>query len=560
MAVNGYDPEQVVAAEQPHLQAGAPLMRRASHRLGVHAAQLLQDHTGMVYGRRAVLLVGSGSNGGDALFAGAYLRSRGVSVTAVLLGSRAHAEGLAALRAAHGRVLDPQGILGTQPPSGSGSSETEMDLALSTALEADLVVDGLLGTWASGALRQPASACVQALADGRAAQGRTEPGRKPLVLACDLPSGLDPRTGQVHGPVLPADRTVAFIGATSGVLAGPAEVVGEVCVEGLGIEQSLAAPDLIRLEDGDFASTWLVPGLADHKYTRGVLGTVVGSDQYPGAGLMAVRAAVNAGAGMVRFLGGESLAQAMALAVPEAVRSPAVGEGRVQAWAIGSGASGPWAEQQMQAALDSGQPVVADAAAIRLVAGRVAESGPVAEHVLMTPHAGELAEALEWVIRLDPQAAQQLRASALDAGLAPEQFPDSGHPSRDQIEEAPLVWATAGQAVLGGTLLLKGSITVVIGGSPEQQVRYVHQGSSPWLATAGSGDTLSGILGAAVAGTAAAQEEQEGAPVPGLWARTAATALLLQRRASALQPGPVPPTVAASRLPQALGQLLESGA
>ncbi|HEY8728843.1 MAG TPA: NAD(P)H-hydrate epimerase, partial [Acidothermaceae bacterium] len=113
------------------------LMERAAAGLGATCAGLLDR----IYGAQVALLVGSGDNGGDALFAGALLARRGAVVTAVLLGSRAHAGGLAALRAAGGRVGDTT--------------------ALATA---DLVLDGIVGIGASGGLRPEAMAAVGAIA------------------------------------------------------------------------------------------------------------------------------------------------------------------------------------------------------------------------------------------------------------------------------------------------------------------------------------------------------------------------------------------------------------
>src|SRR5450631_905994 len=127
-----------VRAAETALMAGLPagtLMERASFGLAATCAQLLDR----VYGARVVLLVGSGDNGGDALFAGALLARRGAVVDAVLLGSTTHAGGLAALREAGGRVAGA-------------------DLALSGA---DLVIDGIVGIGGKGGLRDDAVAAVQ---------------------------------------------------------------------------------------------------------------------------------------------------------------------------------------------------------------------------------------------------------------------------------------------------------------------------------------------------------------------------------------------------------------
>src|SRR3954453_6660470 len=155
-----YTADEVRAAEEP-LLSGTPegtLMQRAATGLATVCARLLDR----VYGRRVALLVGSGNNGGDALFAGAALAGRGARVTAVLLDpDKAHPAGLAALRRAGGRVV------------AAGSGDDGLD-------RADLVLDGIVGIGGPWGLSPPADALV-----GRAATG---PG---LMVAVDVPSGID---------------------------------------------------------------------------------------------------------------------------------------------------------------------------------------------------------------------------------------------------------------------------------------------------------------------------------------------------------------------------------
>ena len=535
MVLKAYTAEQIRRAERPHLEAGAPLMALAARGLAAATARLLEERAGGVAGARVALLVGAGNNGGDALYAGAGLSSRGAEVTAVLTADRHHEEGLAALRGAGGAVLS----------LGDDGARACRDAALGSAL----IVDGILGTGGSGGLREPAAVLVRDLLADRDEAGAP----RPAVIACDVPSGLDATTGRLVEPVLPADLTVTFAAPTTGLAApAAASAVGELDVVPIGIEEDLPAPGVLVLEDADLPAVWPAPGEGDHKYTRGVLGTVAGSDAYPGAGLMCVRAAVNSGAGMVRYVGGDALAGLMALQCPEAVRSEHVGADRVQAWAVGSGAAGPGAEHEVRAALDSGLPVVADAEAIRILAGAAGEGERARASVIMTPHAGELASALEWAVRLSGSAGETLRSAALEAGIAEEDLPEDGFPDRAGIEAAPLPWARAAREVLGGTLLLKGGTTVVAGPG----VVYAHTGGSPWLATAGSGDTLTGMLGAAAACHGARVENGAAPEDDAAWAGVAAGALLLQRAVSRAEPGPLPPSMAAGRIPGALGRLL----
>ena len=163
-------------------------MQRAAAGLAAVCADLLDP----VYGSRVVVLAGSGDNGGDALYAGARLARRGAVVTALTTGSRVHEGGAAELRAAGGRLVPA---------------------AADLVGRADLVIDGMLGIGGRGGLREPAAALAAAAAAG--------PG---VVVAVDLPSGVDADTGEVAGAAVRADVTVTF-----GTLeAGPADRPGRV--------------------------------------------------------------------------------------------------------------------------------------------------------------------------------------------------------------------------------------------------------------------------------------------------------------------------------------------
>jgi hydroxyethylthiazole kinase-like uncharacterized protein yjeF len=346
--------EEVRAAEQAlmaRLPPGA-LMQRAAAGL----AHAVLDLLGHAYGARVLLLVGSGDNGGDALFAGARLARRGVSVRALLLvPERAHRAGLAALRSAGGRVVDA--VDGWRP---------------------DVVVDGIVGIGGSGGLREAAAEVVEALAG------------VPFV-AVDTPSGIEVDTGEVTGPHVEAAATVTFGTHKVGHLVDPAaRACGAVHLVDIGLE--LPAPAVLAVQAADVAALVPRPAPDAQKYARGVVGVRAGSEQYPGAGVLCV-AGANAGlAGMVRYQGGA--ADLVRAEHPEVV----VGPGRVQAWVIGSG-GGADAEQALGDALRDGVPVVVDADGLPHL------SGPLDVPALLTPHAGELARMLG-VERADVEARQ----------------------------------------------------------------------------------------------------------------------------------------------------------
>ena len=219
MPVRGYSAAQVRAAEAPLLAAGEPLMRRAAAALARGIRRELEA-AGAAAGP-VVLLVGSGDNGGDALFAGAELGDEGVAVLAIPTSERLHQGGADAARAAGVRFVD--------------HSDTR---AVSAAIEsAAVVVDGILGTGTSAApaLRGVARELVAAAIPVVSRRGIR-------VIAVDLPSGIHPDDGTVPDPtVLPATVTVTFGAAKAGLLHEPgARYAGRLEVVDLGLGPHLA--------------------------------------------------------------------------------------------------------------------------------------------------------------------------------------------------------------------------------------------------------------------------------------------------------------------------------
>src|SRR5690606_13842304 len=178
-AVEGWTVAQVLAAEEPLLAAGVPLMQRAATALALEVTKVLRERRGRVGGSAVLLLVGGGNNGGDTLHAGAVLARRGATVLAVLTTPRPHAEGLAALLAAGGRAAslvdeDASGAIdaggagehGTDPePAWSAKVAIPLEHAVDVAARSDVVLDGLLGLGGRGAPRGPAGRLVVRLGD-----------------------------------------------------------------------------------------------------------------------------------------------------------------------------------------------------------------------------------------------------------------------------------------------------------------------------------------------------------------------------------------------------------
>jgi hydroxyethylthiazole kinase-like uncharacterized protein yjeF len=304
-AYRGCDVKAAVARE---LRRGPQdrLLRKAAAGLGVVCARELRERFGSVYGRRVALLVGSGNNGADALLAGVRLRRRGVRIDALLTSEHAYEPGLRELAAARGTII----------------SVDRRDAALRALARADLVLDGIVGESGVGGLHGAPADLVAAIAS-------TTP-----VIAVDLPSGVEPDTGEIHGPHVQADLTVTFGAWKPALLLPPGcYAAGRSEYVDVGLPSIDAKPVARRLTLSDIAARWPIPQRTAHKYTRGVLGVVAGSDTYPGAAVLACMGAMLAGAGIVRYIGPEVATVQVLTEVPEAVP----GIGQVQAWLLGSG-------------------------------------------------------------------------------------------------------------------------------------------------------------------------------------------------------------------------------
>jgi hydroxyethylthiazole kinase-like uncharacterized protein yjeF len=349
-----YSADAIRDAEAP-LLASLPdgaLMRRAAYGLAVAIVGELTARTGGVAGRRVCAVVGSGDNGGDALWATTFLRRRGAAADAVLLKpEHTHRKALAAFRNAGGRIVD------------------------SVATTTDLVVDGVVGISGSGPLR-PDAAEVFAAADDAAIP----------VVAVDIPSGIDVATGAITGPAVHAALTVTFGGLK------PVHALadcGRVKLIDIGLD--LPSTDVRGFEAADVAARWPVPGPHDDKYTQGVTGVLAGSSTYPGAAVLCTGAAVAATSGMVRYSGS---AHSEVLAHwPEVIASPTpAAAGRVQAWVVGPGlGTDQTGAAALWFALETDLPVLVDADGLTILAAHPHMLASRRAPTVLTPHAGEFA-------------------------------------------------------------------------------------------------------------------------------------------------------------------------
>ncbi len=224
--MQGYSAQQVRDAEKPLLARGVPLMARAARALATTIWQLLSDDN--AESGPVLVLAGPGNNGGDALFAAAELASKGVDVAIAPVAKTIHGAGLNAALSAGARLI----------ASTVDDAEAVAEAVTNEAAEVRVVVDGILGTGSAGnpALRGNARATVRALIAQRQAQ------HQPFqVVAVDVPSGLDPDSGEAPDQVvLPATVTVTFGVCKAGLLRtdGP-RLAGRVEVIDIGLTPQL---------------------------------------------------------------------------------------------------------------------------------------------------------------------------------------------------------------------------------------------------------------------------------------------------------------------------------
>ncbi len=431
--------------------AGIVLMERA----GVAAASELMARypgTGAV-----TVLCGAGNNGGDGFVVARHLHAAGVDAEVFLTGAATRLTGDARTNFEIARRL------------GVPVHERVAPARLRRAVRrADVVVDALLGTGFSGKPRPGAAALIEAVAG--ASQGP--------VVALDVPSGVDSSTGAVEGAAVDADLTVTFHAPKIGLVVSPGSLhVGSVAVADIGIPPQVAGESAVGLASPDLLRDVPAKTASDSKYTVGSVLVVGGAPGFAGAPAMTAHAALRAGAGIVWVAAPQEVVAAVAGHRPEVIVRP-LPDGlelleRADALAVGPGMGRePEAmELARRLAVEHHGPVVVDADALFAFAGSLGSLARRRLPAVLTPHEGEMARLLgcesEWV-----------RANRLEA-------------VRRAAAEARAV------------VLLKGADTLVA--EPGGSVAVVLVGT-PGLATAGSGDVLTGAIAALLAKRMAPQQ------------------------------------------------------
>ena len=498
-----YTAEEMSRADAGAQDLGLPggvLMERA----GAQMARLALERFSP---RRALVVSGGGNNGGDGFVIARELHRSGVEVA--VLATKSEYEGdphtnQEALRNLNARFIDQE----------------DLDAELG---EADLVVDALLGTGFSGEVREKEAGIIEQMNSAR-----------PPVLAVDVPSGVDGATGEVQGVAVIADLTVCAHAVKVGCVISPGrEHAGEVVAVDIGIPpEADVDPSLVWTDAASLRGK--IPRTTEpaHKYSAGALLVVAGSRGMTGAPVMVVHGAQRTGCGIVFLATSEGAAPGVDLALTEAL---VYGVAEDEEGYMGSGALEEILEHAERASAlvmgpgtgtgDEGRrlvedilrevevPVLLDADAITNLAGTdvlARRNNPT----VITPHAGELG-------RLLGSGAKEVSARRLDAARAAARENDC-------------------------CVLLKGSDTLVV----EGEKVAVNSTGNVALATAGTGDVLSGVIGALLSRGMEAYE----AARAGAWAHGRAAELWLEETG-----WPAESLVATDLLdclPEAVGELL----
>lgn len=475
-------------------------------RAGTHAANLIVSALGLPPTAHAIVVAGPGDNGGDARIAARCLDAWGWSVELLETRGDPRSDLLERGRLIPERVADLT------------------DALLSARLAgADVVVDGMLGTGATGELRGEVLRVAQAL------EGLRERAR-PCVVALDIPTGVDADRGTAVPHAIRADATVGFGWPKLGTLLHPGRAhAGRLLAVEIGFP-ALTQPDAPAVTWSAINGAWAAARLPvrhpdTHKNAAGAVLVVAGTEGMAGAAILTGRAALRAGAGYVRVASVASNREAIQAALPEAVWVERSDEDALTAALAASTAVvvGPGmgtdasAAAALEIVLTASVPAVVDADALTVLAS--GSAGAPGSGAVLTPHPGEAAR----LLGTDTAAVQADRLQALE-DLAAHFGPDV-------------------------TLLLKGAPSLIAG----VHRRLDPTGSSD-LATAGMGDVLAGTIGSLIAQGVASED----AAALGLWLTSAAA-----RHAghgSGLQSADVPEHLPAARAETRAGRGARTGA
>ncbi|MDE2746437.1 MAG: NAD(P)H-hydrate dehydratase [Chloroflexota bacterium] len=464
----------LTSAEMRELEARAEAAGVSTETLmenaGLAVAQEIWMQLGSLEDRRIAVLVGPGNNGGDGLVAARHLFEWGAQVRVYALKERSDGQWQ--------RTLE-MGV-----PCGTVAEDENFEALEALLSGAEAIVDALLGTGSSRPIDGDLAGIMERLA---AIRSRTV---KPKLVAVDLPSGLDADSGRLDPLTVAADETVTFHAPKVGLYMQPgAGAAGSVQQVEIGIPAGLDEDLQTEVLERRAAKALLPERPADgHKGTFGRVLVIAGSARYPGAAVLAARGAYRAGAGLVTIATPQSIASHLVAAVPEAtlLPLPEYDEGVI---------SGVAAWEAVRDELPG-----VDAVVIGCGFGRHDQSGKFVREFLISPEVGSVKGV---VVDADGLNLLSEDMSGLPSAVAPVVL--TPHPGEmgtltgmtaDDVQRQRLTLSRDCAAEWNCHVVLKGANTVVA--TPDNRAR-VSEVAQPALATAGTGDVLSGAIGALIA-------------------------------------------------------------
>lgn len=424
---------------------------------GKGLARVVQDVAAQMGRRNAAvrLLAGPGNNGGDAFVAAMSLHEAGLLPEVWLVGPREKLRGSAKY---YFDELQKSGV-----PWREMVGEKAWQQAAGLTLTPPIHVDALLGTGARGELLGDIRRAVEYL---REKQTRS------IIVAADVPTGMNPDTGEAGPSCVTADFTVSMCMPKIGLAAPEARAIaGSLSLVPVGLpgkfveEMPDARPDLQLITPMDVQKALLRRERASHKGSYGAALLLGGSAKYAGAIVLATEGAIRSGTGLTRVVTVESSVHPILARVPEAIvegsLSPDVVLPPASAILVGPGLTRDPEARRLVARLllETSAPLVLDADAIAVLEGKPEVVKKCAQPVILTPHPGELA----MLLGTDAATIQQDRLAAV----------------RTAVERT------------GATVILKGAGTLVA--QPDGPV-WINLNGNPGMATGGTGDVLGGLL------------------------------------------------------------------
>jgi len=426
---------------------------------GIREFDLMEDAARAIYGvmedegilediERAVVVSGPGNNGGDGFGLARHLMAEGIAVVLFLVGDEE-------------QLRDPARELLDTLRQEVGAlhiirSLADIGLLEKRLADCELAVDALFGIGLEGAVKGVAAQVIDCLNETSA-----------MVVSLDVPSGLNAYNGIAEGKAVKADHTIVVQALKTGnLLADALDHHGVIHVADAGILMASSLTERYLIEDGSFAGILPPRKKNTHKYDYGNILVIGGNRSMEGAAVLSAEAALRSGAGLARILSPAKADSGRTPCPPEIMRNayaevsditPFLQKATAAAFGMGLGRDNPVDTEILGKLLEKNIPTVIDADGLHILQG-ILEKTPSLEKVVLTPHAGELA------------ALHETTSMAVN---------------RD-----PFYHTTSLVNRFGATVVLKGPVTLIATDS----VQYLSALGTPGMATAGTGDVLSGVI------------------------------------------------------------------